>query len=31
MKEILKLLLAALAGAISLIVIVRRKEPECPN
>ncbi len=31
MIEILKLILAVLSGVVALIVIVRRKEPECPT
>jgi hypothetical protein len=31
MNETLKLIVAALAGVVSLVVIIRRKEPECPN
>jgi hypothetical protein len=31
MSEILKLIVAALAGSVSLIVIIRKKEPECPT
>jgi len=31
MTETLKLIIAALVGSVSLIVITRKKEPECPT
>jgi hypothetical protein len=31
MNEILKLLVAALAGVVSFILIIRKKAPECPT